>query len=105
MSSPGPLVTSLVTDCHCPFISSVKDKLLEQMLDSVLKAGSSINYHRENTMLLQAGGLLQDGTVSVMALAMNRRYKEQGWQRKTKVFTKNTAIELAWAAISGAVRG
>lgn len=47
--------------------------MLEQMLGSVLKAGSSIDYHKENTVLQQAGGLLQDGTISAMALAENRR--------------------------------
>lgn len=60
----------------------------------MLKAGSSINYDRENTMLLQAGGLLQDGTISVMALAENRRYKEQGWQGKTKVLPRT--LPLSW---------
>lgn len=39
----------------------------------MLKAGSSIDYNKENTMLLQAGDLLQDRSFTVVVLVMKRR--------------------------------
>lgn len=67
------------------------------MLGSMLKAGSRTDYNKESTVLLQAGDPLQDRSVTVMVLLMNRRWNNK--KRETKA--KNIVSELAWAAVSG----
>jgi len=73
------------------------------MLDSILKAGSRTDYNKESTMLLQAGDLLQDRSITVMVLVTKKWWNNK--KKETKALPRTLSVnwhrQLSMEAVLG----